>query len=299
MSIRKEMSLPIWMDLFGPEHKKNVYSHGYQHVSGRLYFPFTNDIDKVLIDLMTSDKKRTDMFTESHDGKHILFMGCSVTEPAAIPHEMGWAQKTYNAIKQKENVSGFYNLSIGGASIALEIILFFKYVTKYGIPDVVFFNMPGSARTISPHKPNYVLENNGIKRGGKMINSSITPKDEKEYPGSILMAEFFSFELYRAFHEYCKVANIKLISFSWSDFSGGWDPGITQTLFENKFDSFYSIINEDFKFFIEEYIKDENNKSDTLLIASDNVHPGEAEHAYYSHFALTAYNKLNNSLVLS
>jgi hypothetical protein len=61
--------------------------------------------------------------------------------------------KLYKKIKEKENVSGFYNIAIGGGSIGLQAIITHLSMYLYMvIPDVIFFNMPGSTRTFSKRK---------------------------------------------------------------------------------------------------------------------------------------------------
>ena len=289
MSVRNQAPIPIWTDIGPPSFEKNSYSHGYRHVHYQME-PFTNTIDD---QLMSSMLVNSDRFTNNHDGKHILFAGCSVTQASEINRDMGWAQKLYKKIKEKENLSGFYNIAIGGGSIGLQVSLIFKYVSLYGIPDVIFFNMPGSTRTFSNENSEYDIVNDELIRNGKIINSTVNITHEYRYPGSMLMAEFINFELYRALHEYCKLSKTKLISFSWADLPGGFDPGITQTLFDGKFDSFYPALTSKFIDFVKEYISNEENQSETLLIARDDVHPGDAEHAYYADFAFNIYEELN------
>lgn len=289
MSVRKNSVLPLWADIGPPSFEKNAYSHGYRHIHYQMD-PFVNTIDD---QLMSSILINSDPFISTHEGKHILFAGCSVTQPSEIDKSKGWAQKTYKKIKEKENVSGFYNIAIGGGSIALEVSLIFKYVSLYGVPDVIFFNMPGSTRTFSNENSEYDIVDGEIVRKGKIINSTVNITHEYRYPGSMLMAEFINFELYRALHEYCKLSKTKLISFSWADFPGGYDPGTTQTLFADKFDTFYPALTSKFVDFVKEYVSNEENESETLLIARDDVHPGDAEHAYYADFAFNVYEELN------
>jgi hypothetical protein len=290
---RKQSNLPNWLTPSTTVSKNSVLSHGLKHDFSTAIDPFSNTIDKNLINIMTSDPARSNKFSSTHNGKHILFAGCSVTEPRGINPENGWAQKTFNEINKKEKLSGFYNIALGGASIALQVSLIFKYLSSYGIPEIIFFNMPGSTRTFSSDNKLYQVDNNDIVRNGKIINSTIMFQHEIENPGSMIVSEFINFEMYRALHEYAKMANIKLISFSWADSVGTWDPGVTETLFYNNFNSFYKIDNKDFNSFVSTYIT--NNQSKTLFIASDNAHPGDAEHAYFAYFALKIYNDLRNS----
>jgi hypothetical protein len=289
MSVRKKSSIPVWNYSGTPKFEKNAYSHGYRHIHYQMS-PFSHDIDDQLLESIAG---YSDNFTKKHSGKHILFAGCSVTQPAEIERKLGWAQQTYQKIARKEKVSGFYNIAVGGGSIALEISLIFKYIAKYGKPNVIFFNMPPSTRTLSNQNSSYDVKDDKLIRSGEIINSTVNLTHEYRYPGSMLMAEFFNFELYRALHQYCKDSEVQLISFSWSDQPSGFDPGVTQTLFADKFDTFYPAMNDNFISFTDEYISNPKNKSHTLLIAMDNVHPGNAEHAYYADFAFKIYEGIN------
>lgn len=289
---RKQSKLPNWLVTSSKVSNNSILSHGLKHDGSTAIDPFSNKIDSNLINLMTFDSRRSEKFSTVHNGKHILFAGCSVTEPRGISPEKGWAQKTFKEINKKEKLSGFYNISIGGSSIALQVSLIFKYMSSYGIPDTIFFNMPGSTRTFASDNKAYQIKNDDIIRNGKIFNSTIMLSHEIENPGSMIVAEFINFEMYRTLHEYAKLANIKLISFSWADSVGVWDPGVTENLFNKNFDSFYKIEVENFKNFVLEYINNDKNKSSTLLIANDYAHPGDAEHAYFANFVLAIYNSL-------
>jgi hypothetical protein len=288
-SIREKSSLPVWYDYGIPQFKENSYSHGIRHQQ-QATEPFSNKIDEHLVEKIYD---HSDPFTNIHVGKHILFAGCSVTEPAGIKREKGWAQQTYKRIADKEQTSGFYNICVGGSSIALQISLIFKYIANYGKPDTILFNMPASTRTLSNKDGGYSIKNNELIRDGLMVDSSVSIEHEYRYPGSMLMAEFFNFELYRSLHEYCKGSNTQLISFTWADYAVGVDSGTTETLFRDKFDTFYTALNENFLEFTNEYIANPINESETLLIADDGYHPGDAEQAYYADFAFKIYESLN------
>lgn len=217
----------------------------------------------------------SDEFSNNHIGKHVLFAGCSVTYGKGLEDfDKSWSKIVYYTISKNEKLSGYYNISYPGHSISLQVSLIFRYIHKYGKPDVIFFNMPSSSRTFS-------------SKDNKIFMSQVTKEDENNYPGSINIAEYYNFEAYSYLDQYCKDLGIKLISFTWSvsdDISS--DPGITQKLFLNKVDSFYkSSLSMDL--FLEDYLI--KNKGNNLLIGTDNQHPGYGPHAYYAYTALSSY----------
>lgn len=221
----------------------------------------------------------SDEFTSKHVGKHILFAGCSVTYGIGLEDfNKSWSKTVYNSIKTNETVSGYYNISYPGHSISLQVSLIFRYIEKYGKPDVIFFNMPSSSRTFS-------AEND------QLFISQVTAEDEQQHPGSIKIAEHYNYEAYLSLHQYCKALGIRLVSFTWSNNGNvSSDPGITEKLFDNKFSSFYKS-NISLEEFLEVYL--DKNKGDNLLIGTDNQHPGYGPHAYFAFVALDSYYRLD------
>jgi hypothetical protein len=247
------------------ELENYVFSHGIVVRNAPI-----NDNLMFNIDFATSDD-----FTNKHVGKHILFAGCSVTYGVGLPDvSKNWPRIVYETIKLNETTSGFYNIAFPGQSISLQVSLIFRYIEKYGKPDVIFFNLPSTSRTFS------ALDN-------MIYSSQVTLDQERDYPGSIAVAEYYNHEAYLYLHNYCKATGIKLISITWSyapDVSS--DPGVAEKLFNGKFDSFYKS-----KISIDEFLEDylNKNKGDYLLLGSDGQHPGYGPHAYFALTALNAY----------
>jgi hypothetical protein len=217
---------------------------------------------------------RTDEYKKEHNAKHILFAGCSVTHGIGIPDpEDIWTNIVYNKIKETENVSGFYSVAYPAHSITMQVSMIMRYISEYSKPDVIFFNLPSSARTFVSHD-------------GELFLAQIAIQHEKEMPGSMLLAEHTNFESYLTLHEYCRVSGIKLISLTWSENIQSSDPGVTKDMLKGKFDSFY-IGKGDIVEFLAEYQM--NNKTDYPLSGTDGQHPGLAFHAHYASIALDAY----------
>lgn len=248
-----------------------IYTHG----GGTHDFPitpFSTDLEDFI--RLDFNNIRTERYTNNHVGKHILFAGCSVTHGVGLSDTNKiWTNIVYETIKANETVSGFYSIAYPAHSISMQVSLIFRYIAKYGKPDIIFFNMPSTGRTFS-------TEDN------KIYLSQIAAQHETEYPGSLLLTKYHNFESYFVLDSYCKSNGIKLISFSWSDNETLSDPGVTQELFKDKFDSFY-INPMSMQDFLENYLL--KNAGDNELLANDGNHPGYGPHAYYAHTALSAY----------
>lgn len=220
---------------------------------------------------------RTDKYTSQHEGKHILFAGCSVTHGVGIPDpEDVWTNIVYNKIKETEKVSGFYSVAYPAHSITMQVSMIMRYISEYGKPDVIFFNLPSSARTFVSYE-------------GQLFLAQIAIQHEAAMPGSMLLAEHMNFESYLTLHEYCKAAGIRLISLTWSENSQSSDPGVTKDMLTDKFDSFY-LGKDDIVDFIAEYqINNDNEYKQFFIEGADGSHPGLAFHSYYASTALNAY----------
>jgi len=126
---------------------------------------------------------RCDTFKNTHEEKHILFIGDSFAAGDGLEKEDTWCYKLHSKISEKEPTSGYFNAGISGSSITESIDQFFKYCYNYGNPDIVFFVTT-----------EFYREERYIKQ--EFINSYI-------------------FKMYMYLEQYCKSNNIKLYSFSW------------------------------------------------------------------------------------
>ena len=98
---------------------------------------------------LNSYKYRSDEFTKKHDGKHILFAGCSVTYGDGVWEENIWARKVYDSISETEKTSGYFNIGSNGASPIEILDLIFTYCFTFGIPDEIFVSFPEFNRDIT------------------------------------------------------------------------------------------------------------------------------------------------------
>jgi hypothetical protein len=229
---------------------------------------------------------RSDEFTKEHDGKHILFSGCSETWGDGNYIEDVWAYKVYEEISKNVKTSGFFNLGFPGTSIAHEIFYIFKYINTYGMPDAIFFFMPNATRFMTID-PNHGKGTAGI--GSSMMGDGMSPDD---FSQKFIL--YITYELYSMLHTLCEQTGTKLISSSWSvEDAGEKDPtkqltGITDNLLAG-FDSVFTLdMGEPREKFLFDYIQ---KFPDAKITAIDNIHSGDAEQAFYANMFLGKYNE--------
>jgi hypothetical protein len=223
---------------------------------------------------------RSDEFTKVHNGKHIVFSGCSNTFGVGLKKEEGWAWKTYQKIIEKENCSGFFNLGAGGTGIAHMVINIFKYCKKYGNPEVVFINLSNQNRSF-----HYLEEIRGY---------SLKFNDKDRYDD----IKLYNYQYYFMLEQYCKSNNIQLYSFTW-DTNGSvnykkWKviEETTNHLFkEYGFKTFYHY---DFEKMVNDLNYLQSQVYDEFfMIARDNMHQGTGYNTIWSNFIYDKYAKDN------
>jgi hypothetical protein len=225
--------------------------------------------------ILNSDELRSDEFTSEHDGKHVLFAGCSMTAGEGIPEQFLWTRKLYNKLAEEQKLSGYFNVAFPGATIMEVIIQVFKYIGKYGNPELIFINFPDMDRE-------YVKV------------SSIDIKEIDDDPIAnvdVSKINYLIIGMFFALSQYCKSQGIKLYPFSWSTrrmserfdhFDG--DP-------RDRFDGFKFFDEEELGHHCHEYTK--IDKADIwqeyYYQAFDESHAGIALQDFYYHFAYDMY----------
>jgi len=207
---------------------------------------------------------RSDEFQKTHDGKHMIFAGCSVTFGEALPAQYTWPKIVYNRIMEKHKVSGYYNLGINGATHLTILNQVFSYIEEFGDPDVIFINFPDLSRQIDA----------GISRENLSIISTI----------------------YGILERYCLINGILLISFSWDSSSNqdckkyvtnkrNYVEGKPPQIYMGK--TFIEFSCEDRAECTFNYVETRKDLEESLFTDSalDGVHPGSAEQFYYANFA--------------
>jgi hypothetical protein len=226
---------------------------------------------------------RSDNFINDHNGKHLLFAGCSYTWGIGLGIEEVWSKKLYNLISDKNKCSGFFNLGIPGQGMITQIFYIFKYCKIYGNPDSIFFNIPDLGRF-------YYYNNND----DKLLYDSLYDDSEM-----VEILNVLAYQYYFMLEQYCLKNNIKLYSFSWCDaedanknFMFVLNKTIKPSVLKN-FETFNNISIGETLDFVFEYI--ENNKGkDFLHLSRDKDHLGIAYHEYWSQFIFKKYSLLES-----
>ena len=239
--------------------------YGVRNIEG-----FTEDfysINKDGIKDVNSLGFRSDEFTKDHNGKHVLFSGCSNTFGVGLEKKEIWAWKTYEKIKKNEECSGFFNLGIGGSGIAHMVINIFKYCKQYGNPHVIFINLSDQNRIFHYLKNGYKLKFN----------------DKDNYEN----IKLFNYQYYFMLEQYCKSNNIKLYSFTWDHRNGiiGYN---TNLLFKKyNFKTFYYYEHSTMLKDLDKLKKENDEKY--FMVARDLEHPGTGFNTIWSNFIYQRY----------
>lgn len=167
---------------------------------------------------------RCEDFIKDHNGKHILFAGCSETVGEGSVIEDAWPNMLYNKIAAEEVCSGFFSLGIGGGSWFDICSLIMKYIDAYGSPDYLFINFPGIGRLaqyIDKDNP-YGLEKSGVYRYSLHYKTDVYKNNSIKNIGTtnfdLSEQAYIAFSLYiRLFEKFCEQNNIKLFWGTWCD----------------------------------------------------------------------------------
>lgn len=98
---------------------------------------------------LNSCSQRCDEFSKQHNGKHILFSGCSFTFGEGLPYMENWSGRLYKKISESESLSGYYSIAYCGGSIDYIVQNTFKYFEEFGQPQVIFALFPDSRRILT------------------------------------------------------------------------------------------------------------------------------------------------------
>jgi hypothetical protein len=152
---------------------------------------------------------RSDEFSKKTDPEknRFVFAGCSEGEGIGGNLADSWTGMTYELIKEKLNLDGFYNLSIDNFGFQKIIMNCLLYVKEFGKPDAFVVLFPDVARVFKwlDNQNSYTIE-------WKDLNH-LEIKDNRK----LFMDSIIDFMLYiNIFEEYCRINNIKLFWSTWS-----------------------------------------------------------------------------------
>jgi len=208
---------------------------------------------------------RCENFTRQHNGKHILFMGCSETQGTPDSLDNAWAYILYKRISEKEKLSGYYNIAHIGEGITIQLLQLIEYIDNFGKPEEIYLLAPESYRTIlcSEQHP--------------FVSSNIYSKEENYTDQDFINAHGNTVISLRFLESYCLSSNIKLI---WSTWYGEEEDLFSFYGFKN----FFSLNMKN----IESRIKDsfikyqDKSKSVSYNLTKSDGHRGLVFHRYWA-----------------
>lgn len=189
---------------------------------------------------------RSDEFTKEHNGKHVLFAGCSETEGAGDNLDNCWAGMVHSHLSKSNHLSGFFNIGRSGWGWQVIIANIFEYIKHYQKPDELFVMFPNLGRFYDWIEKDgeeiYIYDGaipnnaNGNHPKAKVKKEKLTVKEHR-----LLLVDFTL--AIKMLEEYCRSNNIKLL---W----GTWDEDDEYNYGVLKFNNFVSFIPK------EKFIKD-------------------------------------------
>lgn len=235
---------------------------------------------------INKDLYRSDDFSTQHEGKHILFSGCSVTYGVGLYTVETWSYKLYKMIQGKEKVSGYFNLGKPGTSIMDIVSNVFKYIGLYGKPDVIFLDLPDLNRHYS------------IRDDRKIISRGTIDEIEDEtfngffhgmYRGKPHIRNqemrIYIYQYLAMLEQYCKDTNTELYMFSYVD-------GTNMFLQRTELDCMKYINNQQIVKEIYEYAEQNKDSIDEyFLTARDDQHHGWGYHDIWANIMFDEYSK--------
>jgi len=225
---------------------------------------------------------RSDDFKKEHNGRHILFSGCSETEGAGGNIEEVWSKILYDKISKNEKCSGFFNLARSGWGYQRIINNCLTYFQKYGYPDILFILLPNADRNFY-----YNTESNTWNYLGRVPiicenfqkNLNLPEEHKKKYKRSTPVEHLENFVqflyVWKLFCEFCNQKNIRLIFSSWDI-----EDAINYKIADVFNDDYFALDTINIDEFLKEYYK--NNQSHKNDIRKRDGHHGIAIHHYWA-----------------
>lgn len=243
--------------------------------------------------ILNDDFFRCDNFKKEHDGKHVLFAGCSETEGVGGNLEETWAYDLYKNLSIKNKLSGYFNVGRSGYGFQKIILTCMSYIKKYGNPDYLIILLPNIGRGFF-----YNSDNNTWRH-----ESKFTCRMTYKYHESTIEEEksfFINFVIiWQVFEEFCKTNNIKLI---WSTWDHSFMTNIENLDIFKTFNNFFPIKTRSATFYknhdiLDDFVNEKTIEDDKFLKQSNDAfekrdgHQGRIMHSFWSYCFLNKITK--------
>lgn len=266
-----------------PKHEKHLWGRTSEYVPSKNFS--YNAVEEIVTDVFSKELLhgvtgfrmvtnhssidnlpiKDSRFVKLNDDKtNILFAGCSITWGNGLKIGERWIDHVYADINKDNSCSGLFNVSQEGESIQSQVGYILEYCLKYGIPDIIFFNVPDFWRI-------------PIDDAVYKVYSS---KDDQYSIDSL--GRFVSsngYNSYKSLELFCKINKIKLVSISW-------DKVTNETL--KDFDTFIYIDKD----YMDQLTFMYDDGKGFSLISRDNLHPGRAPHKAWAKIILDKFSQL-------
>lgn len=159
---------------------------------------------------------RCDDFSSVHDGKHILFAGCSQSEGVGSPIDTVWTKLLANNL----GATNFYSIARAGYGWQKIISNYTIYAESFGHPEYLFVLLPNVGRLFEWQEkenqwyyvqryPNGELGKGPGERNGQILQEfSISKSDHRR-----LFIDFVA--AWKMFEKYLESNGVKMIWASW------------------------------------------------------------------------------------
>lgn len=238
-----------------------------EHIQGDIYSKrLVESIDGFkMLDTVTQIEDldlRDDAFTSDHSGKyHVLFAGCSITWGTGLEKGERWIDLAYKEINNNKECSGLFNVAQEGDGIQSQVGHIVEYVSKYGKPDLIMFNIPDFWR---------LIVDDGVYR--------VYSGEHSNYSSDSLAKMLISTgkHYYKMLQDFCVANEIKLISFSWDT--------VTNNILKDFSDFIY--IDKDY---LDRLTFKYDDGGEYSMQARDGLHPGTAANKSWSEIVINNY----------
>lgn len=230
---------------------------------------------------------RCDEFTTDHDGKHVLFAGCSVTWGDGLYEDEVWAKKVYDKLSQQEKYSGYFNLSFPGLGIIQIIYMVIEYIKRFGKPDHLIINLPQIYRFYGVRA--------SITRDGVDLRMCASSDDKTTLPGTEIrqspmrmnpptkmLIKYLTISQISMLELLCKEAGIDLHMITWDSYGS---ENTIEELAGYDIKSLHKVSDGDI-FEKVHAIEVRDGHKEFGLVARDQSHFGEHFHTVWSEYVL-------------
>jgi hypothetical protein len=193
--------------------------------SNKIVDGFYETDDEIEKDL-NSFRFRSDEFSKVHDGRHILFAGCSETFGCGDVLEKTWSHMLYKKIANDTKLSGYYSIGLPGGGFQEIINSTLEYIKEYS-PNDIFILFPNVERFIGFQDGRYIPRirrttgawsfNEGWLNDVLKIKTSFRFQKYKTFDIRDTHELFVNFILQlKLLEEICRIRGISLFYGTWS-----------------------------------------------------------------------------------